>query len=761
MRKRKTAVFLAAFLFGIVCLAGCGRQEKEELISVRQLDDPQYTIGVGEGTAGMYLMEEYFPEAAYKTFTDGVTAYMAVEQGKLDAFVYDRVMMEFAIANGLTGVKLLDENIGESIDVAVGISPKTEIPELTEKVNQFLAELKADGTLDDMYYRWVQSADKTMPDIPKPEAPDCKLRVGTTGLVQPFSYYEGSTLTGYDIELIYRFAEWMNAEVEIRTYDYGGIVAAAESGDIDCIMGNLNATEERRQHILFSDCVYPSVTAVMVRTGTVGEAENEQKEYETLSDFGGEKFGTLNGSVADKLVQGVIDDAEDFYYYYSISDIATAIKAGRIDAGALDEPLARLAAARNGGLRIFEEPIVPDKYGYAFPKGSPLCAQFSEIIGQLHADGMIEELKEKWLGADESVKVLTEQAWDGANGTIIYYFGDANEPMTYLGNGGEPLGLEIDLMLLIAQKLDMRVEMTSCEFGGLIAALESGKADVASGSMSITAERMQHVDFSDTHYDAALVLLIRDEDVLADGGKKGFLESLQDSFNSTFLVEGRWKLILQGLGVTALISVFSGIFGLMLGFALCMLRRIPSGPVRLGTGAFVRLIQGTPIVVFLMILYYVVFGSVDVSGILVAVIGFSINFGAYTSEMMRSGIETVDKGQNEAALAMGYTKIQTFFKIIFPQAARNFLPVLKGEFISMVKMTSVVGYIAVQDLTKVSDIIRSRTMEAFFPLIVTAIIYFALANVMTAMISLVERRIEPKRRKRTVKGVRMICQNKA
>ena len=307
----------------------------------------------------------------------------------------------------------------------------------------------------------------------------------------------------------------------------------------------------------------------------------------------------------------------------------------------------------------------------------------------------------------------------------------------------------------------MRVEMTSCEFGGLIAALESGKADVASGSMSITAERMQHVDFSDTHYDAALVLLIRDEDVLADGGKKGFLESLQDSFNSTFLVEGRWKLILQGLGVTALISVFSGIFGLMLGFALCMLRRIPSGPVRLGTGAFVRLIQGTPIVVFLMILYYVVFGSVDVSGILVAVIGFSINFGAYTSEMMRSGIETVDKGQNEAALAMGYTKIQTFFKIIFPQAARNFLPVLKGEFISMVKMTSVVGYIAVQDLTKVSDIIRSRTMEAFFPLIVTAIIYFALANVMTAMISLVERRIEPKRRKRTVKGVRMICQNKA
>ena len=134
---------------------------------------------------------------------------------------------------------------------------------------------------------------------------------------------------------------------------------------------------------------------------------------------------------------------------------------------------------------------------------------------------------------------------------------------------------------------------------------------------------------------------------------------------------------------------------------------------------------------------------------------FSINFAAYSSEMMRAGIETVDKGQSEAALAMGYTKGQTFFKVVFPQAAGNFIPVLKGEFISMVKMTSVVGYIAVQDLTKVSDIIRSRTMEAFFPLIMTAVIYFAVANVMTAALSFAERKAVPKRNKRSIKGVCM------
>ena len=170
------------------------------------------------------------------------------------------------------------------------------------------------------------------------------------------------------------------------------------------------------------------------------------------------------------------------------------------------------------------------------------------------------------------------------------------------------------------------------------------------------------------------------------------------------------------------------------------------------TAAFIRVIQGTPIVVLLMILYYVVFGQIDIPALLVSVLGFSVNFAVYVSEMMRTGIDAVDPGQIEAAVALGYTRPQTFLKITFPQAARHFLPVFKGEFISMVKMTSVVGYIALQDLTKVSDIIRSRTLEAFFPLIATAVLYFLISNLLILALSLVEVRLDPKRRKRVLKG---------
>ena len=749
LQKRMALLIFA--LSGILCLGGCGRKENEKITSIEQLNNPAYTIGVPEGGAGMYMAEKYLPEAEHKTFSGNTSGYLAISQGKVDGFVYDRVMMEFAIASGLEDVEILEENLGESMDVAVGISPKSQVDNLKDKVNQFLSEARAEGTLDDMYDRWVSRAEGTMPEIQAPQMPDCKLKVGTTGMVQPFSYYEGTTLTGYDVELIYRFGAWLNAEVEIKIYDYDGIIAAAQAGDIDCIMANLNATEERRRHIEFSDCVYPSVTAVMVRSEQKGSTE---KKYGTLSDFAGARFASLSGGVYDKLLQEVIADAKDFSYYNSVPDIVAALKADRVDAGALDEPLAQLAAAKNEGLKIFEEPVARDKYGYAFPKGSPMREQFNEVIAKFKEDGTITSLKEKWLGADESIKELREQDWPGDKGTIRYYYDGAHEPMTYLGSSGEPLGLEIDLLLMIARELDRKVEMTTCEFASLITALESGKADVVSGSLSITEERAKRVDFADTHYDSAMVLLVRDLDGAVQ--EKGFWANLEDSFQSTFVVEGRWRLILQGLGVTILISVFSGFFGLCLGFGICMLRRISCKPTQWLGAVFVRVIQGTPIVVFLMILYYGIFGSVDISEIVVAVIGFSINFAAYSSEMMRTGIETVDKGQSEAALAMGYTKGQTFFKIVLPQAARNFIPVLKGEFISMVKMTSVVGYIAVQDLTKVSDIIRSRTMEAFFPLIMTAVIYFVIANMMTAALSFAERKVAPKRKKRSLKGVCML-----
>ncbi|MFZ2171365.1 MAG: amino acid ABC transporter permease, partial [Methylococcaceae bacterium] len=152
----------------------------------------------------------------------------------------------------------------------------------------------------------------------------------------------------------------------------------------------------------------------------------------------------------------------------------------------------------------------------------------------------------------------------------------------------------------------------------------------------------------------------------------------------------------------------------------------------------------------LMLIFYVVFASVDINPVLVAIIAFGMNFAAYVSEIFRTGIEGVDKGQTEAGIAMGFTKLKTFLFIVLPQTVQRILPVYKGEFISLVKMTSIVGYIAVQDLTKASDIIRSRTFDAFFPLIMIAILYFAISWILMQSLDYLERITDPKHKRRMV-----------
>jgi polar amino acid transport system substrate-binding protein len=201
-----------------------------------------------------------------------------------------------------------------------------------------------------------------------------------------------------------------------------------------------------------------------------------------------------------------------------------------------------------------------------------------------------------------------------------------------------------------------------------------------------------------------------------------------------------------------MISIFAALLGTLLGGLICFMKMSDNKILSVTASLYISLLRGTPVLVLLMIIYYVVFASVNVNPAIVAVFAFGLNFAAYVSEMFRTSIQSIDKGQKEAGIAGGFTKVQVFIQIITPQALRHLLPVYKGEFISLVKMTSIVGYIAVQDLTKASDIIRSRTFDAFFPLIMAAVLYLLIAWLLTMALGRVEVSVDPKR-KRQIKGM--------
>lgn len=227
--------------------------------------------------------------------------------------------------------------------------------------------------------------------------------------------------------------------------------------------------------------------------------------------------------------------------------------------------------------------------------------------------------------------------------------------------------------------------------------------------------------------------------------------SFQERFILNFIKDDRWLYMWNGLKVTLMVTLFATLMGILIGFLVAIIRSTHdrTGKFRILNAicqVYLTVIRGTPVVVQLMIIYYVIFGSWDINKVIVAILAFGINSGAYVAEICRAGIMSIDIGQLEAGRSIGFSYAQTMWYIILPQAFKNVLPALGNEFIVLLKETSVSGYIALQDLTKGGDIIRSRTYDAFFPLIGVAAIYLVLVLAFTKLLSLLERRLHQSER---------------
>ncbi len=224
-----------------------------------------------------------------------------------------------------------------------------------------------------------------------------------------------------------------------------------------------------------------------------------------------------------------------------------------------------------------------------------------------------------------------------------------------------------------------------------------------------------------------------------------FLNDIWKSFEKSFLIEDRWKLYLEGLKNTLVIAFIAALIGIAIGVVLAMTNYInkKTGKLKIFTAianVYITVIRGTPVVLQLMIMYFVVFVSWD-NGIMIGAITFGLNSGAYVAEVARAGFEAVDDGQREAGRALGLSTWQTMRLIIIPQALRNCLPPLFNEFITLIKETAVVGYVGIYDLGKIPGLIQSRTFDYLFPLLIAAVMYLAVVLVLTKILHILESKL--------------------
>ena len=478
-------------------------------------------------------------------------------------------------------------------------------------------------------------------------------------------------------------------------------------------------------------------------TGCAAEQSSQQSSVTCADDLVGKKIGVQIGTTGMTYAEGV--EGATVEKYNKGADAIEALKQGKIDAVLIDASPAKYFVSKNSDIVALDDPFAVEEYACAVKKGNDeLTQQINDALSQLRENGTLTLIEQNWLVDAEYGKHPYESP-EGVtyDGKLVMATNAEFAPYEFKEEG-KIVGFDVDMMTAVCDILGKELVIDDMAFDSIIAAVDSGKADVGVAGMTVTEDRLKNVNFSDSYTEASQVIIYKS----GNASSQNFVEKLK----STFLDKDRWVYLVQGLGNTLLITVLAVVIGIVLGFVIAIIRSTNQLTGRLKIPNFIcriylTVVRGTPMVVQLLIIYFVVFSSVNISKILVAVIAFGLNSAAYVAEIVRSGIMSVDRGQFEAGSSLGFGYTRTMISIILPQAIRNILPALGNEAIVLLKETSVSGYIALNDLTKGGDTIRSQTYEAFLPLIAVALIYLLMVVGLSALVNRLERRLSNDKRK--------------
>lgn len=717
-------------------------EEKDKKI-FRSLEDFQGTrIAIETGTIFNQLIADKIPDAEVLYYNSPVDSLNAVKNNLSDACALE-YNMAIPMLKDSPELTIFETPLNH-FTYAYAF-PKTEKGKsLQGKMNAYLQNLESTGTLNSLRKKWGRVSKDQKPDVfdfPSLPAINGTLHYATDGISFPYDYFYEDQLTGIEAEILYNFAKKEGYAVEINVMSFSGLLPALQ-GKCDLAGSAITPTEERAENVYFSSATWEGKGILVIREeqSSMGSAEFTARSQITKD----QKLGVISSAAFISIAEDdpYLSNAE-LMVYSSVVDSLTALKEGLVDCAMIDSPAARLFSNAYPELTYIRDPISTTTIGIGFAKGNPLREKIGEVIQKLIEDGVLKELEDKWLDAEDG-KTVPKETWPGKNGTLTCCVDVSGMPFAYAGQNGEVVGLETELLLRVAEILDYHLEILITDADGRSIALQTGKADLCYGLMTVTEERKESIDFIE-YYDEDLLLMVRSTDPM-NKPSKNFFEQIAESFEKTFVRENRYLLFIGGVGTTLLITLCSLVLGTALGFLLFLLYRRNVRFINVILNWISDFVTMTPLVVILMILYYIVFAKSKMGGNVISIITFSISFSVSVLGILKMGVTAVDSGQREAGLALGFSEQRTFLRIIFPQAANYAMPAYRSAVVDLIKATAVVGYVAVQDMTKVSDIVRSRTYEPFSPLIVVAILYFLLAKLLVLIVNIVAKKIDSSKR---------------
>lgn len=456
-------------------------------------------------------------------------------------------------------------------------------------------------------------------------------------------------------------------------------------------------------------------------------------EIKSKEDIAGLRVATIAGSSYDRELSSRTDIL--LQLYNTDSDVLQALLNGKADVAVSDEVVINSEIRIENGIKIAFRGDQFFPTSFMFNKDQKeLADAMSDVIHRMQEDGSMQRLKDFWLTDRFAEAESFPRINYNATGEPIRVATITSSAPISFTVGGEWFGIEVDILRELGKALNRPIDIQRLDPTGAFISVKKGMTDVMCGCVFITPEREKEFMFADPYhlYGSAYFVI----DPKAKSGGKDIVSGLIHDFDRNMLVENRWKYIMEGLWETLKISVLAILLGSVLGIFLFAMSKSRRKWLRSLANLYNGFMAGIPELVLLLILYYVVFAKAGIPPDSVAVIAFALFFASAASDIYRSSLEAVPVGQTEAGLALGFTPAQTFFNIVMPQAVRNGLPLFRGQCVSLLKGTSIVGYIAIHDLTRAGDLIRSRTFDAMVPLLVVTILYFVLVWLIGALITL-------------------------
>lgn len=466
----------------------------------------------------------------------------------------------------------------------------------------------------------------------------------------------------------------------------------------------------------------------------------------SLSDsFAGKTVGVQIGTSGDMLASEA--ESVNVERYNKLNDAIQSLLNKKIDAVLSDEAPASVFVNDNKQLYILQGGFEKEEYAIAIAKNNnALKEQINAALEKLKENKTLENIVKNYIGND-TVGKFPYVSPDGIQyDGVLKIATNATFPPYEFYDNGKITGIDVDIARAVGDLLGKKAVFEDMEFDAIIAAVHSGKAHIGVAGMTVTPERLKNINFSIPYTTSKQVVILRSSENTSSAGM-----TFADRFRRDFITDARWKYLSTGLLHTLVITVLSGVIGVIFGGLIAIVRvsHDKNGsfvPLNFLCRTYLTLIRGTPVMIQLLIMYYVVFSSVGIDKIFVAVLAFGLNSSAYVAEIIRSGIMSVDAGQFEAGRSLGLTFSQTMRFVVLPQAFKNVLPALANEFIVLLKETSVCGYIGLMDLTRGGDIIRSITYDAFLPLAAVALIYLTFVLALTSLTGRLEQRLKKNER---------------